>query len=312
MTEQINVLTEVHPKVSVIIPVYNAKATLQRCLDSIFSSFYRNFEVIVVDDCSNDGCEEVYRKFLCKIIRINKRSGPGKARNIGAIHSKGSILLFIDADCIAGKDWIEKMVNRLCENSVVAVGSGYSFSAGNSKIEKFAFLELKYRTRKIPQFIESLDSCNLACRKDAFLSVGGFPVHLRYAGSEDFEFSYNLSRKNKLLWDKDNGVGHCFRVSVMEYLRQQYNCAKPLVNLYLRKPSLIVSKTHHKKNGYLSILFPLLLIIGLLFSLFETKWLLFSLASIFITPLNELGFLIFLAKKEGVNCVKNSGLNLSI
>lgn len=295
-------------KASVIIPTYNARLTLGNCLTSVFNSSYRNFEVIVVDDGSTDTCVDIYGKFPCKVIRTIQRSGPGKARNIGVSNSSGSILLFIDSDCIVEKDWMKKMVESFSNRSIAAVGGGYSFIAGTGKarIEKFAFLELKFRRKTMPRFVESLPSCNLACKKDAFLDIGGFPAYLRYPASEDLEFSYSLSRKYKLLWNEDNGVGHYFRSTVRGYLKQQFNFARPLVSLYLRKPSLIAAKTHHKKNGYISISFVVFFLTGLLLSFFELKWILLSLASIFITPLNELRFLAFLAKQEGIRFALSS------
>lgn len=297
LTEELSIL-----KVSVVVPIYNARPTLGNCLTSVFNSSYRNFEVIVVDDGSTDSCVDIYGKFPCKVIRSIQRGGPGKARNIGASNSSGSILLFIDSDCIVAKDWMKKMVESFSNVSIAAVGGGYSFIAGRGKaiIEKFAFLELKFRRKTMPRFIESLASCNLACRKDAFLEIGGFPIHLRYPSSEDLEFSYNLSRRNKLLWNKDNGVGHYFRSTLRDYLKQQFNFASPLVSLYLRKPLLITAKTHHKKSGFISISFLIFFITGLLLSFFDPRWILLSLASIFITPLNEMGFLIFLVKQEGL------------
>jgi glycosyltransferase involved in cell wall biosynthesis len=303
LTEEFNI-----PKVSVVVPIYNARPTLSECLTSVFNSSYRNFEVIVVDDASTDYCLDIYGKFPCKVIRTAQRSGPGKARNIGVLNSSGSILLFLDSDCIVEKDWMKKMVESLSGDSTAAVGGGYSFIAGTGKtrIERLAFWELKFRRKTMSRFMESLPSCNLACRKDAFLAAGGFPTHLRYPASEDLEFSYNLSRKYKLLWNKDNGVGHHFRNTIRGYLKQQFNFAKPLVSLYIRKPLLVVANTHHRKNGFISLSFFVFFITGLLLSLFELKWIFLSLASMFITPLNELGFLIFLAKQEGLRFALSS------
>jgi glycosyltransferase involved in cell wall biosynthesis len=303
LTEELNI-----PKVSVIIPVYNARQTLGNCLTSIFNSSYSNFEVIIVDDGSTDGCTDICGKFPCKVIIIGQKSGPGKARNIGAANSNGSILLFVDSDCVVGNDWMKKMIESLSDDSIAAVGGGYSFVAGAGKtiIERFAFLELEFRRKTMPRFVESLTSCNLACRKDAFLDAGGFPTHLRYPASEDLEFSYDLSKKYKLLWDKNNGVGHYFRNTIRGYLKQQFNFARPLVNLYLRKPALITAKTHHKKNGFIAIFFIIFLLTGLLLHFFEPKWILLSLVSIFITPINEFRFLVFLAKSQGLKFALSS------
>ena len=59
-------------KISVIIPVYNASLTLKECLDSVFESNYKNFEVIVVSDFSSDNSIEIAKNYKCKIIVKSK------------------------------------------------------------------------------------------------------------------------------------------------------------------------------------------------------------------------------------------------
>jgi len=84
--------------ISVIIALYNAEKVIGRCLESVYASLYKDYEVIVVDDCSTDKSYEVAKKFPCKLIRLDKNSGPAHARNVGVRHSRGAILFFIDSD----------------------------------------------------------------------------------------------------------------------------------------------------------------------------------------------------------------------
>ena len=90
--------------ISVVIPNCNNAATIGKCLESAFSSDYRNFEVIVVDDCSEDNSIEVIKKFPSKLICLEKHAGASRARNIGAENSNGNVIFFTDADCILKKD----------------------------------------------------------------------------------------------------------------------------------------------------------------------------------------------------------------
>src|SRR3990172_12839926 len=90
--------------ISVIIPNYNACATIGRCLEAVFSSRYENFEVIVVDDCSTDDSVEIIERFPCKLIRLPARSGAARARNVGALSSTGELLFFTDSDCFVLED----------------------------------------------------------------------------------------------------------------------------------------------------------------------------------------------------------------
>lgn len=89
-------------KVSIIIPVYNAEKTLDRCLKSISAQSYHNFEVILVNDGSKDGSKDICDHFSMsdrrfKAIHISN-GGVSNARNIGLKECKGEYVTFIDAD----------------------------------------------------------------------------------------------------------------------------------------------------------------------------------------------------------------------
>ena len=84
-------------KISIIIPVYNSSFTLKECLDSIFSSTFKDYEVIVVSGNSTDDSIKIAKQFQIKIIELPENKGPAFARNEGAKISKGDILLFIDS-----------------------------------------------------------------------------------------------------------------------------------------------------------------------------------------------------------------------
>ena len=90
-----------HPKVSVIIPAYNSEAYLPEAIESVLGQTYGDVEVIVVDDGSTDGTEEILRKCLrdkrVRYIR-QENAGPGAARNTGIRAAQGSYLAFLDAD----------------------------------------------------------------------------------------------------------------------------------------------------------------------------------------------------------------------
>lgn len=89
-----------NPKISIVICTYNAKDLVKRCLDSIFSQNYKNFEVICVDGGSKDGTLDLLKKYKVKIIHNKKRfpEGPGMGKAQGIKHAKGEVIAFIDQD----------------------------------------------------------------------------------------------------------------------------------------------------------------------------------------------------------------------
>lgn len=99
------------PLISVIIPLYNAEKYVAGCLESITNQTYKNLEIIIADDGSEDGGTEVCKKYAEKDGRIsifsNSYGGVSSSRNFGLSHAKGEYVVFIDADDYADKDYVE-------------------------------------------------------------------------------------------------------------------------------------------------------------------------------------------------------------
>lgn len=89
-------------KISVIVPAYNAEKTIRRCLESLTISTYKEFEVIVVDDGSNDNTVGIVKKYGNNDNRIKliskSNAGPSAARNSGLDCATGDIITFVDSD----------------------------------------------------------------------------------------------------------------------------------------------------------------------------------------------------------------------
>ena len=99
--------------VSIIVPVYNAEKTIERCLDSILKQITTfKYEIIVIDDGSTDKSLkklEEYKRFVTIIKETN--GGPGKARNIGIRKAQAPFLLFVDSDDLFSSDFVEYFMN---------------------------------------------------------------------------------------------------------------------------------------------------------------------------------------------------------
>lgn len=87
---------------SIIIPMYNREATIRRCLDSALSQDFKNYEVIVVDDASEDGSSAVVESYLPNpqiiLVKSPENHGVCAARGLGVSHSSGKWIMFIDSD----------------------------------------------------------------------------------------------------------------------------------------------------------------------------------------------------------------------
>jgi len=105
---------------SVVIPVYNAEATIKATLESVFASCLRACEVVVVDDASTDGTLSICKAFSVKIISLKKNSGPAVSRNVGVSQSRGEVLIFLDSDVTFAPDLLQRMLNRLAKNAEIS------------------------------------------------------------------------------------------------------------------------------------------------------------------------------------------------
>jgi glycosyltransferase involved in cell wall biosynthesis len=111
---------EKNPQISVIIPIYNCEKYIKECLSSLIKQTFKNFEIICINDGSNDDTLKILKKFEAKDERIiifnQNNSGPGIARNVGMKKSKGEYLMFLDSDDIFKKTMLEELYIKIKEN----------------------------------------------------------------------------------------------------------------------------------------------------------------------------------------------------
>lgn len=119
--------------VSVIIPVYNVEKYLMRCIQSVLTQTYENYEVILVDDGSTDSSGKMCDDFARLDNRVHTfhktNGGLSDARNFGVIRSKGEYVVFVDSDDYVSKDYVEYLVTlRKRYNVDIAVARFVSYT----------------------------------------------------------------------------------------------------------------------------------------------------------------------------------------
>ena len=114
----------ISPLLSVVVPVYNVEEYLPRCIDSILSQPFINFELILVDDGSPDKCGEICDEYAKKDNRVvvihQKNSGVSAARNSGLDVARGKYIWFIDSDDYISSKCIKKIINAIEEYNLDA------------------------------------------------------------------------------------------------------------------------------------------------------------------------------------------------
>ena len=163
--------------ITVIIPCYNASKYIESCLMSLSHQTFKNFEVIVVDDCSNDGTYEMLKEIVSnldlkfKVLHNEVNLGPSASRKYAAQCSNSEYLCFCDADDAYSDDFLQNIYNGLNNNPSLII-TGYTLIMPNGrKTVRFASKDV-FNVNKGVAFLTGVNSlCALCVKKDLFLSV---------------------------------------------------------------------------------------------------------------------------------------------
>lgn len=124
-------------ELSIIVPIYNVEAYLNRCIESVLSQSFQNYELILVDDGSPDGCPAICDAYAKKDVRITvihkKNGGLSDARNAGIKVARGNYLLFLDSDDYLVPDSLKFAEPFLSQGVDFVIGSIIRAYEGQSK-----------------------------------------------------------------------------------------------------------------------------------------------------------------------------------
>ncbi|WP_299017518.1 glycosyltransferase family 2 protein [uncultured Polaribacter sp.] len=149
------------PLVSIITPSYNSSDYLSETIKTVLSQSYKNWEMIIVDDCSTDATEKIVNSYLEKDSRIkffkNKiNSGPALSRNKAIEYAKGRFISFLDSDDLWIPNKLEKQVEFMLSNNYPFTYSFYSqidekgvFIKNIDNLPKFVTYKSSMKSNKI-------------------------------------------------------------------------------------------------------------------------------------------------------------------
>jgi glycosyltransferase involved in cell wall biosynthesis len=268
---------------SVIIPVFNRPAELDELLDSLTRQTNRQFEVIVVEDGSDQKSDTIVGKYKDRlpITYIEKpNSGPDLSRNAGAQRARYGYLIFFDSDCIVPEKYIQIVNNFLTKQYYDAYGGPDKAHPSFTTVQKainYAMTSF-FTTGGIRGGKKSMEkfhprSFNLGVSKRAFDAIGGFR-DMRFG--EDIDFSLRLIENGfSTTLISDAYVYHKRRTNFRKFFKQVYNSGIARINLYLLHPQSL-KPVHLLPSIFvvgmivllvLSVFYPIFLIIPLAYCL---------------------------------------------
>jgi glycosyltransferase involved in cell wall biosynthesis len=192
-------------KVSVILPALNEAGYLDYVFDSISSLYYpkEKIEIIVVDNGSKDETVSIARKRGAIVLEAPNVK-IGQLRNLGVQRGTGSVLAFVDSDCIVDPRWLKNAIPYLGDENVGAVGCHTRIPRHATWVEKT--LDFHANKEGVKE-VEYLPTANLIMKREVFESVGGFNPDSETG--EDSDLCHKIrGRKLKLISDSRIRVIH--------------------------------------------------------------------------------------------------------
>jgi GT2 family glycosyltransferase len=299
------------PTVSVIIPAWNAGEDLDRCLEAVFRSEYPLKDVIVVDDASTEpSTAEIACRHGATLLKMPQQSGPGKARNHGAEQAGGEVLLFTDADVVLHPDAIGKAIAVLDADAGVAAafGSYDDRPAHPSFLSRYRNLFHHWNHQAGNEEASTFWTGCGAVRREIFLELGGFSAEFERPSIEDIEFGYRLraaGHRIRLVKDMQGTHLKSWRFGAM-VKTDLFQRGVPWVALLRRHPdvpadlNLALGARVATALAGLFLLFLLLLIPGLPWSLPAWPWVLAPLAAVAGIVWIQRDFIALMGRRYGM------------
>jgi len=252
-----------HPLVSVVITGLNEEYNIKNCIHSIlFSQSYPNYEVTYVDGGSSDRTLEIIESIMknapgpaASKIKIAKdiRSTPAKARNTGITCSNGDIIAFLDADCVAPNNWLQRLVETFKKTGDEIGGIGGPYAIPEQATKKtfiiFRALDTPFGGNVLTvqfahetpgtKIVNAVPAGNSAYWRKILEKVGGFNPDLRYCEDHDLCRRIIAEHRKAILFNPKLYVFHYSKVTDFSSLfRLMYNYGAGRVDAYFTERKL--------------------------------------------------------------------------
>ena len=216
-----------HLRLSIIVPAYNHRGDLQQCLAALGAAAGTNSEIIVVDDGSTEELRSVVTDSGTDVLRLSRNSGPSSARNLGARHARGDILLFVDSDLVVSPGAVNALIQRLEADPTVAAAFG---SYDNHPQAKGVVSQYRNLLHHYVHQTGNVEASTFwagfgAIRRSVFEAVGGFDEKRFPRCIEDIELGGRLRRAgHRIILAKDIQGTHLKRWTLRSVIKTDVGC----------------------------------------------------------------------------------------
>ena len=259
----------VSPRVTVVIPAYNAAGFLEDCLRGIRAQTFplEEAEILLIDDGSTDGTLEKAR-FLKEQFRLEtleiihqQNAGPAAARNVGVSRATAGITVFLDSDCVPRPDWLAHLIIPLQDDPLIQGVEGRTVPASPN-------------CTLLDHFIENQKggvywTCNMAYRTQTLRRIGGFDEGFPWPAGEDIDIAHRIKQVGELVFEPQAVVEHLVLPRSFKSHIGRAKMFSSMIRLWRKHPGLLIpaNTTFRDLVGYQ--------LHGLLYSIVtQRRWLL--------------------------------------
>ena len=227
------------PKLSVIIPAFNAARCLGECLAALQrQDCAGDFEVLVVDDASTDLTAELARQAGVSCLRLEQNRGAAAARNRGVAAAAAELLLFVDADVALQAQAISRLLDFFDRHPEFAsvIGTYTARSTLPNPCSRYHNFFTFYHHDLSGSEVEWFWGAMGAVRRPALAAAGGFDERYAGAAAEDIQLGYELSERGyRIAYFRELCGDHLHRFSLRSMLWNDYRKAVLGTKLYLTR-----------------------------------------------------------------------------
>ncbi len=227
------------PMYSIIVPVYNRPNEIDELLESLTAQTVTDFEVLVIEDGSEDKCDQVVAEYVDQLdvhYFFKENSGQGFSRNYGFERAKGEWLIVFDSDCVIPENYLEIVENHLADEPLDAYGGPDKAADNFTPIQKaisysmtspFTTGGIRGNKAKVGSFHPR--SFNMGIRREVFEKTGGYIITRK---GEDIEFSIRIAENGfKIGLIPDAFVYHKRRTNFSQFFKQLHFFGTARINI---------------------------------------------------------------------------------
>jgi GT2 family glycosyltransferase len=226
------------PPVSVVVPTFRRPAALRACIRSLSAQDYPHdlLDVVIVDDGGGVSASDLAGEATDLRLRLvsQPKRGPAAARNRGAREGIGALLAFTDDDCRPTPSWVAEIAAGLAREPRALAGGrvvnglvSNRFAEASQDLLGFLYEYFPHGRALRPFFTAN----NIACRRDAFLELGGFDESFPFSAAEDRDLSERWPAIGPLVYLPGAVVEHHHDLTLGRFLRQHHYYGRGAVHL---------------------------------------------------------------------------------